>query len=489
MTISKKLMIIVVLTVVEVTFTIWAAMKITNGATFHQLNSLHLKYNAQFSGQVTLLERGRSVAADELRETLELIRQQPVDCLAMTSSMDRLVMSLIGTDYALGLCEKDIRDADDAIFAVEQFRDGLVSRDSLTVALVEARDVFNSNSAAFEAPITKTVQFLLHTLIPMIILISVFNISFITYLSKTISGSIRRAIDMLSSNDSQAPLSEAIGKSISGELRNLLTVAQKRIEEDFLRIETNEKLRDLIAEKTRSLQASNDELERLAHRTSHAIGTPLGIQRQLCNEAQSSLNQGDTEQAAIHLSKLRSNISDLEMLIRDLGALAAAESGDVASSRFKVQSLVDEVAEALASQIAAARISIQVENKGADSIICERRRLRDVLTELVSNSCKYHDPASDERWVRLRFAAGSEEYFVTVEDNGLGIPAKHRSEIFSESVRCHADIAPGSGLGLAIAKKHIERMGGKIELRPANHGARFVIALPRDDSADQRSAA
>lgn len=489
MTISKKLMIIIVLTVVEVTFTIWAAMKITNGATFHQLNSLHLKYNAQFSSQVSLLERGRPVSADALRQTLEMIRQQPVDCLAMTSSMDRLVMSLIGTDYALGLCEKDIRDADDAIFAVEQFRDGLMSRDSLTVALVEARDIFNDNSAAFEAPITKTVQFLLHTLIPMIILISLFNISFTTYLSRTISGSIRRAIDMLSSSDSQAPLSEAIGKSVSGELRDLLTVAQERIEEDFLRVETNEKLRDLIAEKTRSLQASNHELERLAHRTSHEIGTPLGIQRQLCNEAQASLAQGDADAVAVNLDKLRANVSNLEMLIRNLGALAAAESDNVAPSQFKVRSLVDEVTEALAPQITAARLSVQIENKGADSMICERGRLRDVLTQLVSNSCKYHDPASDERWVRLRFAAGSEEYFVTVEDNGLGIPAKHRSDIFRGSIRCHPDIAPGSGLGLAIAKKHVERMGGKIEFRQANHGARFVIALPRDDSAAQRTAA
>lgn len=64
----------------------------------------------------------------------------------------------------------------------------------------------------------------------------------------------------------------------------------------------------------------------------------------------------------------------------------------------------------------------------------------------------------------MRITARPEEgdtWTVTVEDNGVGIPAEVGSRIFERFYRASPDL-PGSGLGLAIVKELVERWGGRV---------------------------
>ena len=196
MNISKKLLLIVCLTVLEISFTLWAAFQLSKGATFHQLNSLHLKYNIEFSQVVDDLSSGAEVDAEVVREKIDLVRQQPVDCLAQVNFLDEFIMGAIGTHYALDLCRKDIDDADKALSSLDEYMAGQLSKEGLIVALKEASEQFNENSVKFETPITETVAFIFRTIIPTIVIISMFNIFFIGYLSRSISRSISDLIQL-----------------------------------------------------------------------------------------------------------------------------------------------------------------------------------------------------------------------------------------------------------------------------------------------------
>jgi signal transduction histidine kinase len=478
MSIAQRLMIIVLLTVVEVSITIWAAFQISKGATFHQLNSLHLKYNTQFLDELVLLEQGNTPNIESLKSTIYLVRQQPIDCLKQVGWIDKKVMRFIETEYALGLCEKDIADADRALAAVDEFTSGNLSKAELISSLRLTSDEFVENSSAFEAPVTKTVEFILKTMIPMIIIISLFNISFITYLSRTIAGSIKQTINMLSNETGSESLSTQVQAKVSGELKELLEIAQVRIERDFMNIETNEKLQNLVNDKTVSLRNANEELEHFAYRTSHDLKAPLTRSKHMCQFILEDMNNGKLEQASKNLTLVQNQMASLETLVEDLMSLAKADLIESPVEEINIRDITEQIIEQQNLFFEDNQVQYHSSIEEPGTIFSERARLVQILGNLFSNSCKYADASKDTSWLKFTFTKVDNIYYMSIEDNGLGFPEKYRDDMYKQFTRFHPTISSGSGLGLSIVKKHIDNLGGNIEYQPKPNGTQFNITLP-----------
>jgi signal transduction histidine kinase len=101
-------------------------------------------------------------------------------------------------------------------------------------------------------------------------------------------------------------------------------------------------------------------------------------------------------------------------------------------------------------------------------------RLRQVLTNLLSNAAKFSPPGST---IAVTVDAKGGRGLVTVSDEGPGIPAGRADELFEPFARLGA-AQPGTGLGLYISRGIVRRHGGDLFLEPSATGARFVIALP-----------
>ncbi|HVR84924.1 MAG TPA: DAHL domain-containing protein, partial [Planctomycetota bacterium] len=89
-------------------------------------------------------------------------------------------------------------------------------------------------------------------------------------------------------------------------------------------------------------------------------------------------------------------------------------------------------------------------------------RLMQVLTNLVSNACKF-SPRGET--VRLRVSPAGARVRVSVSDRGPGIPEEFRPRMFQKFAQAGAGdgaAKKGTGLGLAISKAFIEKMGGTI---------------------------
>jgi PAS domain S-box-containing protein len=115
-------------------------------------------------------------------------------------------------------------------------------------------------------------------------------------------------------------------------------------------------------------------------------------------------------------------------------------------------------------------------------------KLERIIENLIVNAAK-HTPAGTTVWVRLR--AQDDGVLLLVEDEGPGVPAQLREQIFQpfRQGRNIADHAPGSGIGLALVAQFAGLHGGHawVQDRPSG-GASFRVFLPNTQVAPPSAA-
>ncbi len=105
-------------------------------------------------------------------------------------------------------------------------------------------------------------------------------------------------------------------------------------------------------------------------------------------------------------------------------------------------------------------------------------KLESVMTNLLSNACKYSDVGAT---VSCAISAQESQVEITVSDDGVGIADVDQSLVFQRMYRAPstAKLREGTGLGLYLIKKYLERMKGNIFLYSREgEGTSFVVTLP-----------
>lgn len=107
----------------------------------------------------------------------------------------------------------------------------------------------------------------------------------------------------------------------------------------------------------------------------------------------------------------------------------------------------------------------------------ERQDLDEILGNLIENAAKY---GGGSVFVTVDALQDSEQCEIWVEDDGVGIPADKRTEIFDRGARLDTG-KPGTGLGLAIVRDVAEIYGGAVELDESEDlgGLLVRLKLPR----------
>jgi two-component system sensor histidine kinase VicK len=132
----------------------------------------------------------------------------------------------------------------------------------------------------------------------------------------------------------------------------------------------------------------------------------------------------------------------------------------------------------LASKSSGHKISLDV-NMSSGICFGEPDAIEQVLTNIISNSIKY-TPAGGK--IDISCYGDFSKAYITVRDNGMGIPASDLPRIFERFYRvdkARSRQSGGTGLGLAIAKEIILRHEGTIEIESPNQRGTIVkIVLP-----------
>jgi PAS domain S-box-containing protein len=108
----------------------------------------------------------------------------------------------------------------------------------------------------------------------------------------------------------------------------------------------------------------------------------------------------------------------------------------------------------------------------------DRRMLREILINLISNAIKY----TNEGYVEVDSAlSGNGSLYITISDTGIGIPKEKHDQIwlaFRQVSEGFNRSFQGTGLGLTITKKYTEILGGNIFLESSSKGSKFVLEIP-----------
>lgn len=107
----------------------------------------------------------------------------------------------------------------------------------------------------------------------------------------------------------------------------------------------------------------------------------------------------------------------------------------------------------------------------------DARAIAEVIYNLVENAAKYSPSGTT---ITINAGSLADRVFVTVVDEGKGIPEEMRGRVFEKFVRLDGDHSDGLGLGLSISRAIIEAQGGTIEIGSGTggNGTKIVLAMP-----------
>lgn len=271
---------------------------------------------------------------------------------------------------------------------------------------------------------------------------------------------------------------------------SLCASIRKGLKQQRLMIENRELLKQL-QQANIELEAANNELQQssetktqILSTVTHELKTPL---TSIVGYVDMMLVQKDkvgslNERQQRYLQRVSANSKRLKTLIDDLLDISRIEAGslNLKLEEFDVRPEIAEVLQAIHPLVDEKGIQVLVK---VPDVFCrvtaDRFRFNQVITNLVSNACKY-SPQGTTVTITAKETEGLVQ--LSVSDTGFGISETDQSQLFTKFFRADNTSTrqvSGSGLGLYICKHLIEQMGGELWVHSQEgKGSTFSFTSP-----------
>lgn len=197
------------------------------------------------------------------------------------------------------------------------------------------------------------------------------------------------------------------------------------------------------------------------------------------------------------LKKAARSLDGLDILVQDLLTISQMESGQITMhfESFDIIAVTLQVIDQMEGKAEKKKLTITLKNPEDQEVFvhADLQRIRQVLTNLVSNAIKY---SKKNKEIVISFKETKSNVICKVKDEGYGIPSEDLARIFERFYRVDKSRSKergGTGLGLAIVKHIMEGHGSQVNVKSqVNKGSTFSfelikgspVPLPMDDDDD-----
>lgn len=229
-------------------------------------------------------------------------------------------------------------------------------------------------------------------------------------------------------------------------------------------------------------KAKSDFLSRMSHEIRTPMNAIIGLtgltkkQKNIPPAVDKNLDQIDA--SAKFLLSLLNDVLDMSKI--------GSEKMQIECSPYDLKHIISQIQNMFAVLVKSRRMHLLISCDLKETLFKgDEMRLQQVLTNLMSNACKFtEDGGTIELIVRQesRDTEAAVLYFA-VKDTGIGIYEEDRERIFNafEQAKKHQTNAPGTGLGLSISASLVQLMGGelKVDSQPgAGSVFYFTLRMP-----------
>jgi two-component system, LuxR family, sensor kinase FixL len=218
---------------------------------------------------------------------------------------------------------------------------------------------------------------------------------------------------------------------------------------------------------------------RFVSMASHEFRTPLSTILSSASLMIQYVKEEQQDKREKHFKKIKSSVDILTTILNDFLSLSRLEEGrvDVHPETFEIHAFCAETIDDVKNNLKSEQtLNLHHTNKKVE-VHLDKKLLKLILFNLISNASKYSDEGSE---IRCDILLKKDRLVISITDKGIGIPEEEQYHLFDRFFRAsNATAIKGTGLGLHIVKRYAELMGGEIHFEShLGKGSTFSVSFP-----------
>lgn len=247
-----------------------------------------------------------------------------------------------------------------------------------------------------------------------------------------------------------------------------------------------------LSEQKKLADAANRSKSEFLANMSHEIRTPMNG---IIGLSELGITETDHNKTQHYLERINQSGKLLLSIINDILDFSKIEAGkmEIVHAPFYLGQLLDQI-NSLFDPLAERKgiaFKLNIDKALLDVYIGDELRLRQVLTNLISNAIKFTQQGSVQLTISFWHNDSHSGLAFSVSDTGVGLSEAQQSRLFQAFQQADSSVVRehgGTGLGLVISQKLVNAMGGQQGIQVVsqpNEGASFSFQLPLAKASEQ----